>query len=54
MLLVMKIANEIDRAKETMKTLISKFPDGYEGWARGKGEEPVKRPKSYTTVAPNI
>jgi protein-ribulosamine 3-kinase len=26
-----------------MKTLIAKFPEGYEGWARERGEEPVER-----------
>ena len=41
-----------DRAKETMKTLIAKYPDGYEGWAREKGEEPVQRVIPYTSVIP--
>ncbi|KAJ1324156.1 protein-ribulosamine 3-kinase [Microdochium nivale] len=30
-------------AKETMRTLLDKFPDGYEGWARARGEEIVHR-----------
>lgn len=41
------------RAKETMRTLIAKYPDGYEGWAKEKGEEPVQRvysPTSYSLL----
>jgi hypothetical protein len=38
------------RAKETMKTLIAKFPGGYEQWAREKGEVPVERVMPPTTI----
>ncbi|KAK9419870.1 putative protein-ribulosamine 3-kinase [Seiridium unicorne] len=37
------------RAKETMRTLIAKYPDGYEGWAKEKGEVPVHRVYSPTS-----
>ncbi|PMD62260.1 uncharacterized protein K444DRAFT_610362 [Hyaloscypha bicolor E] len=37
-------------AKETMKTLIAKFPGGYEEWAREKGEQPVHRVMPPTTI----
>ncbi|KAK6077787.1 hypothetical protein SCUP234_06545 [Seiridium cupressi] len=37
------------RAKETMRTLIAKYPDGYEGWAKKKGEVPVQRVYSPTS-----
>lgn len=40
-------------AKQTMKTLINKFPEGYEGWARERGEEPVHRNTPYIAVPPN-
>ncbi|PQE33460.1 phosphoglycerate mutase protein [Rutstroemia sp. NJR-2017a WRK4] len=33
-----------------MKTLIAKFPGGYEGWARERGEEPVQRVMPPTTI----
>jgi hypothetical protein len=33
-----------------MKTLIAKFPGGYEEWAREKGEEPVHRVMPPTTI----
>jgi len=26
-----------------MKYLVAKYPNGYEGWARENGEEPVER-----------
>ena len=39
------------RAKETMKTLIAKFPEGYEGWALERGETPVQRVHSETSYA---
>lgn len=32
-----------------MRTLIAKFPEGYEGWARERGEEPVQRVFSETS-----
>lgn len=32
-----------DRCKEMMKSLVDKFPDGYEGWADANGEKPVER-----------
>lgn len=32
-----------------MRTLIDKFPEGYEGWARERGEEPVQRTYSETS-----
>jgi hypothetical protein len=32
-----------------MRTLIAKFPEGYEGWARDRGEEPVQRTYSPTS-----
>ncbi|KAL2036369.1 hypothetical protein N7G274_010916 [Stereocaulon virgatum] len=41
-------------AKETMKTLIAKFSDGYEGWARERGEEPVQRTIPSTFVLPKM
>ena len=31
-----------------MRALIAKYPDGYEGWARERGEEPVERIMSAT------
>ncbi|TVY87259.1 Ketosamine-3-kinase [Lachnellula willkommii] len=37
-------------AKETMKTLIAKFPGGYEEWAKEKGEEPVYRVMPPTSM----
>ncbi|KAJ5691579.1 hypothetical protein N7488_012314 [Penicillium malachiteum] len=37
-------------AKETMRTLIAKFPEGYEGWAKERGEEPVRRVMSETPM----
>lgn len=33
-----------------MKTLIAKFPGGYEEWAREKGEEPVHRVMPPTII----
>ena len=42
------------RAKETMKTLLAKYPDGYEGWAKENGEEPVERVIPKTFVVPKI
>jgi len=42
------------RAKETMKFLIEKYRDGYEGWAREKGEKPVERVIPPTSVVPVI
>lgn len=39
----------LKRAKETMRTLLAKYPDGYEGWAKEKGEEPVHRVYSPTS-----
>ena len=36
-----------------MKTLIAKFPDGYEGWAKEHGETPVHRVMSPTPL-PNL
>jgi protein-ribulosamine 3-kinase len=33
-----------------MKTLIAKFPGGYEEWAKEKGEEPVHRVMPPTTI----
>jgi hypothetical protein len=32
-----------------MRTLIAKFPGGYEEWAREKGEKPVQRTYSETS-----
>lgn len=37
-------------AKETMKALINKFPEGYDSWARERGEEPVHRNTPNTTL----
>ncbi|PMD24555.1 hypothetical protein NA56DRAFT_656273 [Hyaloscypha hepaticicola] len=31
---------------EVMRDLIAKFPDGYEGWAKERGEEPAPPPPS--------
>ena len=31
------------RSKLLMRSILAKFPDGYEGWAREKGERPVVR-----------
>jgi hypothetical protein len=33
-----------------MKTLIGKFPGGYEEWAKKRGEEPVHRVMPPTTI----
>lgn len=33
-----------------MKTLIRKFPGGYEEWAKERGEEPVHRVMPPTTI----
>lgn len=33
-----------------MKTLIGKFPGGYEEWAKERGEEPVHRVMPPTTI----
>lgn len=33
-----------------MKTLIGKFPGGYEEWAKETGEEPVQRVMPPTTI----
>lgn len=51
---VLKVADGTARAKETMRTLTAKCPDGYEGWAREKGEEPVERVIPYTSGVPKI
>ena len=32
-----------------MKVLSAKFPDGYEGWAKSRGEDPVERVYSKTS-----
>ena len=31
------------RCVDVMQRLIAKYPDGYEGWAKGKGEESVNK-----------
>lgn len=39
-----------------MRILLAKFPDGYEGWAKAQGEEPVQRvyaPTSYSFLSNN-
>jgi hypothetical protein len=36
------------RGKDMMKTLVAKYPDGYEGWAEANGEIPVK--KNYAKI----
>ena len=41
-------------AKETMKTLINKFPGGYEAWAKERGEEVVVRNTPYATIPPQL
>lgn len=33
------------RVMEDMRYLVGKYPDGYEGWARERGETPAPRPK---------
>ncbi|OBT59195.1 hypothetical protein VE04_00632 [Pseudogymnoascus sp. 24MN13] len=38
------------RAKETTKTSIGKFPGGYEGWAKERGDEPLRRVMPPTTI----
>lgn len=29
------------RCVDVMRRLIAKYPDGYEGWAKARGEEPL-------------
>jgi hypothetical protein len=36
-------ANTNDSAIDLMKYLVAKYPDGYEGWAKENGEEPIIR-----------
>ena len=36
-------ADCIDRCTAVMRYFVDKFPDGYEGWAQERGEEPVLR-----------
>lgn len=54
MTMPLEIADDLRRAKETMRTLITKYPDGYEGWAKEKGEKPVQRVITETSVVPKI
>jgi len=35
-------------SKDLMKTLVAKYPDGYEGWTKENGETPVER--SYMKI----
>lgn len=38
-------------AKETMRCLITKYPEGYEGWAKENGEQTAQKmfsPTSYS------
>ncbi len=37
------LADSADRCTDVMRYFVDKFPDGYEGWANEKGEEPVAR-----------
>jgi hypothetical protein len=34
----MEITDGNNRSKEMMKTLVAKYPEGYEGWAEEHGE----------------
>ena len=34
---------DIGRCCDVMRTLVTKYPDGYEGWAKEKGEDVVAR-----------
>ena len=36
-----------------MRALIEKFPDGYEGWAKEKGEDPAPRPPRLSPAFEN-
>lgn len=38
------IVETLSSCLETMRALIEKFPCGYEGWAKDKGENPAPRP----------
>ena len=31
------------RCTDVMRYFVDKFPDGYEGWAKERGEEPISR-----------
>ena len=35
--------NSRGRCTDVMRYFVDKFPDGYEGWAKEKGEDPVSR-----------
>jgi hypothetical protein len=37
------MADENDSGIDLMKYLVAKYPDGYEGWAKENGEEPVTK-----------
>jgi hypothetical protein len=37
------VADDRNRSVDLMKTLVAKYPDGYEGWAKEHGEVPVER-----------
>ena len=32
-----------DRCTDVMRYFVNKFPDGYEGWAKERGEDPVSK-----------
>ena len=38
---------------DTMQALIEKFPEGYEGWAEEKGEEPAQPPQRLSPTSEN-
>ena len=46
--ILLLLINRTYRSKEMMKTLVAKYPEGYEGWAEENGETPVE--KSYAKV----
>lgn len=38
-----KIADIVDRCMDVMKALLVKHSEGYEGWARQKGEQVIAK-----------
>lgn len=38
--------NDGDRCVEIMRTLLAKHPEGYDGWAKQRGEHPASNAKA--------
>lgn len=49
-----EIAGDLLGAKETMRILINKYPEGYEGRAKERGEKLVQRVIAETSVVPKV